>query len=128
MMDGFVDASAMMQGGVYLLYHRRELVYIGKAKSFLARIYTHRSVWSRTRKGDKIAKWLPVKGIMFDAIFLRPCRPEIADELERELIGLHNPKYNTALRTKDTSPLPPLVINGIHIGAMRPKIEFERRI
>lgn len=128
MLDGLIDCSPMMQGGVYVLLHRREIVYIGKAKNFLARIYTHRSVWSRQRKGDKIASWLPVKGIIFDQIYLRPCRPEIADSLERELIASHNPKHNTALRTKSTSPLPPLVINGIHIGAMRPKLNFERRI
>lgn len=127
-MEGLIDCSPMMQGGVYVLVHHREIVYIGKAKNFLARIYTHRSVWSRQRKGDKIAAWLPVKGIIFDQIFLRSCRPELADGIERELIGLHNPKYNTALRTKSTSPLPPLCINGVHIGAMKPKIEFERRI
>lgn len=127
-MEGFLDASQMLQGGVYVLLHRREIVYIGKAKSFLSRIYTHRSTWSRVRKGDKIASWLPTKGIMFDQFFLRPCRPEIADELERSLIALHNPKYNTQLRTKDTSPLPPLVIRGIHIGAMKAKPSFERRI
>lgn len=127
-MDGFLDCSSMMQGGVYVLVHRREIVYIGKAKSFLSRIYTHRSVWSRTRKGDKLVKWLTVPGIMFDQIYLRPCRPDLVDELERSLIAKHNPKYNTALRTKTTSPLPPLVINGIHIGAMKAKPSFERRI
>ena len=127
-MDGFLDASLMLQGGVYALLHRNEVVYIGKAKSFLARIYTHRNTWSRTRKGDKLPQWMPTKGIMFDAFWLRPCRPEVADALERELIAKHNPKYNTQLRTKEHSPLPPLVINGIHIGAMRPKLSFERRI
>lgn len=127
-MDGFVDASTMLQGGIYILLHRREIVYIGKAKSFLARVYTHRSTWSRTRKGDKLAHWLPTKGIMFDQFFIRPCRPDLVDALERELIAKHNPKHNTQLRTKTTSPLPPLVINGIHIGAMRLKPSFERRI
>ena len=127
-MEGFVDASSMLQGGVYILLHRREIVYIGKAKSFLSRIYTHRSTWSRLRKGDKLANWLPTKGIMFDQFFLRPCRPDLVDALERELIAAHNPKYNTQLRTKSTSPLPPLCINGIHIGAMKPKQSFERRI
>lgn len=129
MLNDFIDASPMLQGGVYILLHRQEIIYIGKAKSFLARIYTHRSTWSRLRKGDKLANWLPTKGIMFDQFLLRPCRPEIADTLERELIAKHNPKHNTQLRTKSTSPLPPLCINGVHIGAMRPKApEFERRI
>lgn len=127
-MEGFLDASAMMQGGVYVLVHRREVVYIGKAKNFLARIYTHRSVWGRQRKGDKIASWLPVKGVIFDQIYLRPCRPEVAEALERELIGEHNPKHNTQLRTKPHSPLPPMVINGVPIGGPKQTPEFERRL
>lgn len=105
-MDGFVDASVMMRGGVYLLKHRGEIVYIGKAKNFLARTYSHRSIWSRQRSKDKVPAWLAqtCKGIIFDQIFLRPCAPEVADALERELIALYKPRHNIQ-HVKDIAPL-----------------------
>ncbi len=57
-MEGFIDCSDMMRGGVYVLRHRGEIVYIGKAKNFLARTYSHRSMWSRARSKDKVPAWL----------------------------------------------------------------------
>ena len=127
-MEGFIDCSQMMRGGVYLLKHRGEVVYIGKAKCFLSRIYSHRSMWSKARKGEKVPSWLGdmCKGIIFDQIHLRPCAPEIADRLERELIALHKPKHNIQ-HVRDIAPIS-AVLALAGISKVRPRPQFERRI
>lgn len=95
---GFFDASDMLKAGVYALVYRGEVVYIGKSKSMLGRVYTHRQVW-RSRKGGKVPSWLPVKGILFDEVHIRPCRLEQLDTLEAEMIKLYKPRGNVQLNT-----------------------------
>ena len=95
-LEGFVDASAMLQSGVYALVHRGNVVYVGKAKLMLGRVYSHRVAWgkkSRERQGLK-----PLKGILFDSIWVRPCLLATIDELEYAMINLYKPRYNSALR------------------------------
>ena len=127
-MEGFIDCSQMMRGGVYLLKHRGEIVYVGKAKCFLSRIYSHRSMWSKARSGAKVAHWLTdiCKGLIFDGIYLRPCAPEIADRLEHELIALYKPKHNTQ-HVRDIAPLS-AVMAAAGLGGKPPRPHFERRI
>jgi excinuclease UvrABC nuclease subunit len=126
-MEGFIDCSQMMRGGVYLLKHRGEVVYIGKAKCFLSRVYSHRSVWGRARKGEKVPSWLAgvVKGLIFDQIYLRPCTPDKADLLERELIALFKPRHNIQ-HIRDTAPLS-VVLAAAGLAKPQPRSKIERR-
>lgn len=97
-LEGFVDISPVLKAGVYALCAKGVVIYVGKAKNLYSRIYTHRSNWSRARSGKKIPSWMPVKGFLFDEVFIRPCRLEELDALEAEMINAYKPKYNTNLK------------------------------
>lgn len=95
-LEGFANVSAMLLGGVYALVHRGNVVYVGKSKVMLGRVYTHRSAWGR--KSQKAVGLKPVKGILFDAVWVRPCASDAIDELEARMINLYKPRYNSLLR------------------------------
>lgn len=86
----------MLQGGVYALVHRGNVVYVGKSKVMLGRIYSHRVAWGK--KSQKAVGLKPIKGILFDAIWVRPCPLTDIDELESTMINLYKPRYNSLLR------------------------------
>lgn len=102
---GFTDATAMLQGGIYALVHRGVVVYIGKSKVMLGRVYTHRSAWGR--KSRKAIGLTPIKGILFDAVWVQPCASDRIDELEYAMINLYKPRYNYCL--KNSLPPPDLL-------------------
>lgn len=91
--EGFVDATPVLAGGVYILIHRGEVVYVGKAKRMLNRLAAHLSVRSAQRK-DRVPSWLPIKGIYYDKVLISPCHPDRIDALERSMIDLYRPRYN----------------------------------
>lgn len=93
---GFVDVSAMLSGGVYALVHRGNVVYVGKSKVMLGRVYSHRVAWGKKAVRPNGLK--PQKGILFDAIWVRPCPLAEVDALEYEMINLYKPRYNSLLR------------------------------
>lgn len=92
--DGFEDVSLMLRPGVYLLLYRGAVVYVGKSKSMLGRIYAHKNLWAEGRKKAAPA-WLPIKGVLFDQILIRPCALEDLDALEQEMIARYKPRLNT---------------------------------
>ncbi len=85
--DQLNASSKQLEGncsGVYFLFHKKELVYIGKGWNCLLRVAEH------TRKDS-------------DKIFTSWNYIHIEDrkdysELERKLIEIHKPKYNKALK------------------------------
>ncbi len=130
-LEGFVDASAMLQGGVYALVHRGVVVYIGKSKVMLGRVYTHRSAWGR--KSQKAVGLKPIKGILFDAVWVRPCSSAEIDDLEYAMINLYKPRYNSLLRNAlpvDISNLIALMLGTAVNPAPRPSSEgtIRRRV
>jgi excinuclease UvrABC nuclease subunit len=102
-LEGFTEVSAMLSGGVYALVHKGNVVYVGKAKVMLGRVYTHRVAWGK--KSTKSVGLKPQKGILFDAIWVRPCPSAEIDELEYRMINLYKPRYNSALRNGLPVPL-----------------------
>lgn len=102
-LEGFVDASAMLQGGVYALVHHGNVVYVGKAKLMLGRVYNHRVAWGK--KSGKAVRLKPAKGILFDSIWVRPCALADIDDLEYAMINLYKPRYNSMLRNGLPVPL-----------------------
>lgn len=114
-LEEFTNVGLILQAGVYALVSKGKVIYVGKSKGMLSRIYTHRSNWVARRKGRGVPEWLtPVKGILFDEVHVRPCRLEDLDRLEREMIDKYKPKYNEMLKTQEkiTAPIG-LVINGV---------------
>jgi len=70
--DGFVEISAVLRAGVYLLMHHERVVYVGKAKVMLGRLYKHRVAWG-SKKRTPITGAIPAKGMLFDRVLIRPC-------------------------------------------------------
>ncbi len=128
-LPGFNDASAILQSGVYALVYRGKVVYIGKSKSMIVRVSTHRSNARRSTPA-----WLPAsaKGITFDEVHIQPCHPDVIDELEYAMINLYKPKFNELLKHNGHSKAPfTLTIGGHSVAFNQPKAPaepFERRI
>lgn len=128
-LEGFVDCSTLLRGGIYVLKYKKQIVYIGQSKCFLSRINSHRS-----NKGQKAPSWVKAmaRGVTFDQILVLPVRPEERNALEAKLIGLYKPKYNTQHKNAADSPklpLPPLrALVDLVIPPPAPKSEvFVRR-
>lgn len=117
-LEGFADQSNMLRPGIYALCYRGAVVYVGKAKILLTRIYSHRNSWGKERRGQKLPDWLS-RAILFDEVHVFPCRIDQLDEREREFIDRYNPRYNRRLRTGN----PSFVVNGIMLGVKPPPPE-----
>lgn len=126
-LEGFVDVSGLLRCGVYVLRYRGSVVYIGKARQILARVYQHRDLWAQARK-TRLPSFLAKKGVLFDEVFIKPCSPDRVDDLERELIARFRPKHNTLLQPPPTAPIE-IVIGGLTLVA-QPKApeRLNRRI
>lgn len=91
----FVDISAVLRCGVYALVYRGTVVYVGKSKVMVTRISTHRSAWGR--KNVRPPGRQPIRGILFDGVWVMPVAEDRLDEVEREMINRYKPRYNTRL-------------------------------
>lgn len=131
---GFVEVSEILRSGVYALLHRGQVIYIGKSKSMLSRIYSHRNLHNSKAKGRDVPWWIAsmLPGIQFDEIHVRPCSLEALDSLEREMIELYRPKYNIRMN-ENLAKAPvnvPLRVNGIPLmlNARSPAVSVTRRV
>ena len=87
-----VDVSALLGPGCYALCRGETVIYVGKAKVLITRIYAHFNAMARTRRGKKP---LPgTKGVLFNAVKVFPCKLVDIDAAERALIGQYRPRYN----------------------------------
>lgn len=97
-LDGFSDVSDILRAGVYALVKNGVVIYVGKSKTLYQRIYAHRHTERRAAKGKPIPSWLPIRGFVFDQIFVRTCRLEELDKLEAAMINLYKPRFNESLK------------------------------
>lgn len=129
--EGFVDISATLRSGVYLLCHRGVVIYIGQSKTMLGRIYTHRSMWGRKARANA-PDWITAKGILFDEVHVCPCPTDKLDALELAMINLYKPKFNIRLKAPGMIEQPfTLQVNGRSLmlnQVSRPKPQIERRV
>lgn len=132
-LDGFSDVSGMLRCGVYALCAKGQVLYVGKSKAMLARVYTHRQNWIARTRGRAVPDWLsPVKGIHFDEIHVRPCAPDKLDAVEREMIDKYKPRLNLLLKSQEkiTAPIN-VVIGGVTmvLNAITPaEVRVVRRV
>lgn len=124
--EGFTEVSAMLRGGVYMLLHRGTVVYVGKSKVLLGRIYSHRVAWGKKSK-RQITGNIPARGILFDQIFVQACASDKIDGLEAALIKQYHPRYNTQHKTTLPPELASLIAKLTPIAAPRPTILINRR-
>jgi len=104
MLEGFVNVSATLRPGVYALVRYGTVVYIGQgSKTMLARIEAHRSNWGKKR----MPAWMPasLRGVLFDEVWVLPCKLELINELEKRLIEFYHPRYNIKLKPPQPMPL-----------------------
>jgi excinuclease UvrABC nuclease subunit len=124
--EGWLDVSAILGPGVYALLFAEEVVYIGKARRLLARLYAHRNLLERKRSGVR-----GIKAVAFSKVRVFPCAEVDLDRVERELIERHRPKYNTQyVKPMPTGETIKLTIGGIdlEIGGVRARpVVIERR-
>lgn len=109
-LEGFIAAGSLLKSGIYALVHRGVVVYVGKSKMMLGRIYSHRVMWGRAKRGNKLDVSWASKGILFDDVWIRPCALNEIDKLEYEMINLYKPKYNRNLKNGLAVNLPPDII------------------
>lgn len=103
-LEGFIDATAILRCGVYVLSQHGRIVYVGKSKAPLTRIYAHRNL-ARKRP----VPWLSIKGVVFDSVHIMPCHPDRVDALEQSLIAEFQPMGNIQHNPAYHAPQVPLV-------------------
>lgn len=121
MLEGFVNVSAMLRPGVYALVREGVVVYVGQAKRMLTRVSAHKSNWGK----KNLPAWLPasVRGVLFDEVWVLPCRVEDLNEVEATIINLYKPRYNIRVKTPDSVEISRLIAR-----APSPYSGFVRRI
>jgi hypothetical protein len=129
-LEGFIEVSPLLTCGVYALAREGVVVYVGQSKKPLARIAAHRSNWGR----KSTPAWMPAscRGLLFDQIFLRPCRAEDLNAVEAEMINLYKPRYNVRIKTPQPISAPFTIRVGDFVipcnAARSTPPPFERRI
>ena len=119
----FSEVTEVLRAGIYALAFKGIVVYVGKSKCMLSRVEAHRGLFRR-----KAPSWMPIKGVQFDQVFVRPCPLAMLDALEAEMINRYKPKINQRLKT--TKPIEtetPITINGVALLLNR-KVGIERRL
>ena len=131
-LEGFTNISESLKCGIYALCSKGKVIYIGKSKCMLVRIYSHRN--AKSKKGS-LPSWFPIKGITFDEVHVRLCHPDQIDQLEFDMINLYKPKLNVNLKNDLAINIPhTLRVGNIEIlvaaqAAVHPSIgKIERRI
>ena len=112
---GFTDVAGLLGPGIYALLRWNEIVYIGKAKVLLTRIYSHKNALERKRKGKSIP------AIPFSRVVIRPCSASDLDRLEGEMIRKYRPRYNERMVPKPER-VPGLKIDLVALGLIKPKL------
>lgn len=109
---GFLNISKLMHCGVYALVKKGVVVYVGKSKQPMMRIYTH--VKNRGKplgvslNSESNAKCIKEngKGITFDSVWFLPCMLGQLWTLEVHFIKMFAPKHNIR-HNPDLKPRPP---------------------
>ncbi len=128
-LEGFSDVSAILGPGVYALVKRGVVIYVGKSKSVYQRLYAHRSAASRAAKGKPIPTWLPIRGFVFDEVWVQPCTVDALDAVEAEMVERYKPRFNESLKTKAQVTVPiVLEIGGVKLTLNAASGELLRRV
>ena len=100
-MDGFIDVTAVLRSGVYILRLRGRVVFVGQGKVVLAKVYAHRA----HRRGQPAPAWLPTRPIEFDEVFIKTCRVDLLDTVYRNTCAEVGWEAASVTRTAEVFPL-----------------------
>lgn len=90
----FVDVGMLQGSGVYMLTHRGKVVYVGRSKHLVVRLYQHQHAMRHPRQRYPGCP----KAMTFDGIKVLPLPQSQLDYMERELIAFYKPVYNVQLK------------------------------
>ena len=93
-MEGFADLTCLLKPCVYALKHRGQVVYVGRSRKALSRLYTHANAENARRKGYATMHYYHKLGFRFDEIWVRECGVKDAEQVEKEMIHKYMPKHN----------------------------------
>lgn len=100
LVNELVDVPSLMGPGIYALLRGDVVIYIGKAKVLIQRLYAHWNTADRVRRGKLVSDKNNVKTLVFTGIKVFPCHASDLDKIERQLIARYRPKYNHRLVPK----------------------------
>lgn len=92
---GLRAVEGLFGAGVYALTMAGEIVYVGKAKVLIQRLYSHWNTQCRWRSGKELPDRF--KLIEFTGVRILPCNLMELDLLERQMIARYRPKQNKRL-------------------------------
>jgi excinuclease UvrABC nuclease subunit len=130
MLEGFIDVTSVLRCGVYALVRDGVVVYVGQGKKMIARVEAHRSNWGR----KSVPAWMPVslRGVLFDQVFVLPCRVEDLNRIEAAMIDRYKPKFNVKLKAPTPITTQPITLRmggfEVPLNYTHPSPKFERRI
>lgn len=84
------DISDVLKPGVFLLWNRGRVVYVGKARCLLVAL----AVQIMRNRNPALPDWFPIKPIHFDKLEIAACDTYRAAMLQQALVELHNPIHN----------------------------------
>ena len=128
-LEGFTDVSDSLRSGVYALCRKGVVIYVGKSKSMIGRINTHRRAWADRRKKESwINNVLGIPGLFFDEVHILPCPAHMLDYVEQAMIEKYRPHYNVqhAASGKIRAPIE-LVVMGQTLTLNKPPERCIRR-
>lgn len=111
----FEDRGGMFSSGVYALTLHGEIIYVGKAKVVIQRIYAHWNAMCRLRSGKPPFERGP-QAFVFTGMKLCPCSNYDLDRIEKQMIARYRPKHNTRLVPKGRVSLEEVGFDFIRFG------------
>jgi hypothetical protein len=84
------NIGGLLKSGVYLLYWRNKVVFVGRSRCMLMTIAAHRSAAS----GPRLPEWFPIKGYVFDDMAYITTSYDRTLALKEALVSYHNPVHN----------------------------------
>jgi len=96
--DGFHELCGVLSCVVYALLSRGKVVYIGQSTQPLVRLFQH-----QLKAGERLYRRTHARGVErfpFDQVFIRSCTLAQVNQIEKDMIQKHWPKYNIAHKTE----------------------------
>lgn len=114
---GFKTLEGLFGAGVYALTQGGEIIYIGKAKVLIQRLYTHWNNLCRHRSGKEVPDRFKV--IEFNGVRILPCNAMELDLLEKQMIARYRPKLNKQLKPEGKLTLEQIGFDITRLGITR---------
>ncbi len=124
--EGFIDISAVIRSGIYLLLYKGEVVYVGQSVRLSSRIAGHVNLKGKVRKPSMLGR-RALPAIRFDGVQIMGCVLSDLDRIEKQMIERYQPKYNINHNPKPSISLDMLIDLMPHYPMIPPNYEPRQR-